>query len=204
MMIYVLVLCGLALEAFRLSIAAGAIQANLTKRKIILLGGIFAAVQLVLFLLGMVCLWKWTDFLSVSGNLDNIAKIGSVIFTVLGFAMIFLGIREKRLEESCIHPWSVEGFAQYAFKHGLMFLCVGCAAIYCMGKIFWYGLEIFFDFISSFSFWFGLWILAGNQRMAENAHCDRMYLGCCSSVSVDNLKSIMKFHHDAKKNYLCL
>ena len=39
MMIYVLVLCGLALEAFRLSIAAGAIQANLTKRKIILLGG---------------------------------------------------------------------------------------------------------------------------------------------------------------------
>ncbi len=38
MMIYVLVLCGLALEAFRLSIAAGAIQANLTKRKIILSG----------------------------------------------------------------------------------------------------------------------------------------------------------------------
>lgn len=33
MMIYVLVLCGLALEAFRLSIAAGAIQANLTKEK---------------------------------------------------------------------------------------------------------------------------------------------------------------------------
>ena len=104
MMIYVLVLCGLELEAFRLSIAAGAIQANLTKRRMICLGGIFAAVQFVLFLLGMVCLWKWTDFLSVSGNLDNIAKIGSVIFTVLGFAMIFLGIREKRLEESCIHP----------------------------------------------------------------------------------------------------
>lgn len=159
MMIYVLVLCGLALEAFRLSIAAGAIQANLTKRKIILLGGIFAAVQLVLFLLGMVCLWKWTDFLSVSGNLDNIAKIGSVIFTVLGFAMIFLGIREKRLEESCIHPWSVEGFAQYAFKHGLMFLCVGCAAIYCMGKIFWYGLEIFLIlFLASiFGLAYGYW-----------------------------------------------
>lgn len=52
MMIYVLVLCGLALEAFRLSIAAGAIQANLTKRKIILLGGIFAAVQFVLFFAG--------------------------------------------------------------------------------------------------------------------------------------------------------
>ena len=124
MMIYVLVLCGLALEAFRLSIAAGAIQANLTKRKIILLGGIFAAVQLVLFLLGIVCLWKWTDFLSVSENIDNIARIGSVIFTVLGFAMIFLGIREKRLEESCIHPWSVEGFAQYAFytiKHFYLF-----------------------------------------------------------------------------------
>lgn len=95
MMIYVLVLCGLALEAFRLSVAAGAIQANLTKRKIILLGGIFAAVQLVLFLLGMGFLWKWSDFLSISGNMDTMAKIGSVIFAILGFVMIFLGIREK-------------------------------------------------------------------------------------------------------------
>lgn len=204
MMIYVLVLCGLALEAFRLSIAAGAIQANLTKRKIILLGGIFAAVQLVLFLLGMVCLWKWTDFLSVSENIDNIARIGSVIFTVLGFAMIFLGIREKRLEESCIHPWSVEGFAQYAFKHGLLFFMRRLCSHLLYGKNLLVWIGNFFDFISSFCFWFGLWILAGNQRMAENAHCDRMYLGCCSSVSVDNLKSIMKFHHDAKKNYLCL
>lgn len=40
-MIFTLVLCGLALEAFRLSVAAGAIQANLTKRKMIWLGGIF-------------------------------------------------------------------------------------------------------------------------------------------------------------------
>ena len=46
-MIFTLVLCGLALEAFRLSVAAGAIQANLTKRKMIWLGGIFAAVQLL-------------------------------------------------------------------------------------------------------------------------------------------------------------
>lgn len=48
-MIFTLVLCGLALEAFRLSVAAGAIQANLAKRKMIWLGGIFAAVQLFCF-----------------------------------------------------------------------------------------------------------------------------------------------------------
>lgn len=159
MMICGLVLCGLALEAFRLSVAAGAIQANLTKRKIICLGGIFAAVQLFLFLLGMGFLWKWSDFLSISGNMDTIVKIGSVIFAILGFVMIFLGIREKRLEESCIHPWSVEGFAKYAFKHGLMFLCAGCAAIYCVRKIFWYGAEIFlFLFLASvFGLAYGYW-----------------------------------------------
>lgn len=72
MMICGLVLCGLALEAFRLSVAAGAIQANLTKRKIIWLGGIFAAVQLFLFLLGMGFLWKWSDFLSMYG--DNVIE----------------------------------------------------------------------------------------------------------------------------------
>ena len=124
-MIFTLVLCGLALEAFRLSVAAGAIQANLTKRKMIWLGGIFAAVQLFLFLLGTGFLWKWIDFV------------------ILGFVMIFLGIREKRLEESCVYPWSVEGFAKYAFKHGMMFLCVGCAAVYCLRRTFWYGVEIF-------------------------------------------------------------
>lgn len=142
-MIFTLVLCGLALEAFRLSVAAGAIQANLTKRKMIWLGGIFAAVQLFLFLLGTGFLWKWIDFLSISGNMDHMARIGSVIFAILGFVMIFLGIREKRLEESCVHPWSVEGFAKYAFKHGMMFLCVGCAAVYCLRRTFWYGAEIF-------------------------------------------------------------
>lgn len=71
------------------------------------------------------------------------ARIGSVIFAILGFVMIFLGIREKRLEESCVHPWSVEGFAKYAFKHGMMFLCVGYAAVYCLRRTFWYGAEIF-------------------------------------------------------------
>lgn len=71
------------------------------------------------------------------------ARIGSVIFAILGFVMIFLGIREKRLEESCVYPWSVEGFAKYAFKHGMMFLCVGCAAVYCLRRTFWYGAEIF-------------------------------------------------------------
>lgn len=159
MMIYVLVLCGLALEAFRLSVAAGAIQANLTKRRMICLGGIFAAVQLVLFCLGMGFLWKWSDFLSISGNMDTMAKIGSMILAILGFVMIFLGIREKRMEESCIHPWSMEGFAKYAFKHGLMFLCVGCAAIYCMGKIFWYGAEVFLLlFLASvFGLAYGYW-----------------------------------------------
>ena len=142
-MIFTLVLCGLALEAFRLSVAAGAIQANLTKRKMIWLGGIFAAVQLFLFLLGTGFLWKWIDFLSISGNMDRMARIGSVLFAILGFVMIFLGIREKRLEESCVYPWSVEGFAKYAFKHGMMFLCVGCAAVYCLRRTFWYGVEIF-------------------------------------------------------------
>lgn len=143
MMICILVLCGLALEAFRLSVAAGAIQANLTKRKIICLGGIFAAVQLFLFLLGTGFLWRWSDFLLTSEKMNLIAQIGSVIFAILGFVMIFLGIREKRLEESCIHPWSIEGFAKYACKHGLMFFCVGCAALYCMAKIYWYGAGIF-------------------------------------------------------------
>lgn len=193
MMIYVLVLCGLALEAFRLSIAAGAIQANLTKRKIILLGGIFAAVQLVLVLLGMVCLWKWTDFLSVSENIDNIARIGSVIFTVLGFAMIFLGIREKKTGGKLYSSMVRGGICSICFQTWSdVFMRRLCShLLYGKNLLVWIG--NFFDFISSFCFWFGLWILAGNQRMAENAHCDRMYLGCCGSVSVDNLKSIMNF-----------
>ena len=148
-----------ALEAFRLSVAAGAVQANLTKRKIIWLGGIFAVVQLFLFLLGTGFLWKWSDFLSISEKNNSMAKIGSMIFVILGFVMIFFGIREKRLEESCIHPWSMEGFAKYAFKHGLMFLCTGCAAIYCMRIIFWYGAEVFLLlFLASvFGLAYGYW-----------------------------------------------
>lgn len=156
MMICGLVFSGLALEAFRLSVAAGAIQADLTKRKIIWLGGIFAAVQLFLFLLGAGFLWKWSDFLSIGGKID------SVIFAVLGFVMIFLGIREKRLEESCIHPWSPEGFAKYAFQHGLMFLCVGCGVMYFLQKTLWYGGAIFLIlFLASilglaFGYWQGI------------------------------------------------
>ena len=156
-MIFTLVLCGLALEAFRLSVAAGAIQANLTKRKMIWLGGIFAAVQLFLFLLGTGFLWKWIDFLSISGNMDRMARIGSVIFAILGFVMIFLGIREKRLEESCVYPWSVEGFQTWD-DVSMCGLCSGVLS--AKNLLVWSG--NFSDLVSGFCRWSGLWILAGN------------------------------------------
>lgn len=96
LMICALVLCGLALESFRLSIAAGAIQANLTKIKMIWLGGIFAVIQLFLFFLGTGLLLKWENLLSISGEMEIAARIDSLILVLLGCIYIWLGSREKR------------------------------------------------------------------------------------------------------------
>ena len=133
-MICGLILCGLGLEAFRLSMAAGAIQANLSRRKMICLGGIFAAVQLVLFFLGTGIWLACGNFLPASEKIHILARVSSVLFIVLGCVFLWLGIRGKRMEESRIQPWSVDGFTKYALKHGLMFLTVGCGSTPFLGN----------------------------------------------------------------------
>lgn len=88
-MICGLILCGLGLEAFRLSMAAGAIQANLSRRKMIWLGGIFAAVQLVLFFLGTGIWLACGNFLPASEKIHILARVSSILFIVL--AVFFFG-----------------------------------------------------------------------------------------------------------------
>lgn len=143
MMIYVMILCGLSLESFRLSMAAGAIQADLTKRKITCLGVIFAVVQFFLFFLGTILRLKGETRFFLLEKMDVAIHTDCMIFAVLGCVYIWQGIREKRMEESCVHPWSVEGFTKYALKHGLMFLIVGCVSADCLNRAFWYCAEIF-------------------------------------------------------------
>lgn len=78
------------------------------------------------------------------------------------------------MEEHCVLPWSAEGFAKYALKHGLMFLCVGCGSVYCLRRTFWYGAEIFlFLFLASvFGLAYGYWQgIKGWQKM-------RIVTGC--------------------------
>lgn len=175
-----LVLWGLILESFRLSVAAGAIQAELSKGKMILLGGIFAAVQLVLFCLGkglFLCFW---ECMGMAGNSALGMKHGSVLFFLLVCVYIRLGIQEKTLEESCICPWTVEGFTKYTLKHGLIFLCVGGASAYC-----WHG-----NFVYEGVIWLSLFMAAvvglayGYWQGVKGWQKLRLMTGCIWFLSV--------------------
>lgn len=173
---------GFALEAFRLSVAAGAIQANLPKRKMIWLGIIFAAIQFFLFSLGIGLLLQCGKWLMAGYQMDFVRKIGSVIFFLLGCVYIWYGAREKRLEECCASPWSAESFAKYAWKHGLMFFCAGCAFAFYLKKVPWHLIEnyLFLFMASVMGLAYGYWMGSiGCRRIRFITGCIWMIVAAC-------------------------
>lgn len=130
--IEIMAVCGLALEAFRLSLAAGAIQAKMSKRKMVGLGMLFAAVQIFLFILGTELMRQWGNCFMAANVREFMMSMSGILLLGLGMIYIWLGIQGRRMEERCVCPWSTETFAKYAFRHGMMFLCVGCAGSFCL------------------------------------------------------------------------
>ena len=72
-----------------------------------------------------------------------------------------------------------------------VFMCGLCSHLLCAKNLLVWGRN-FSVFIFGFCPWSGLWILAGNQGMAENTHCNRMRLDHCGSLSLVCLKK----HHE--------
>ena len=104
---------GLAMDAFSVSLANGLNEPCMRKKKMTIIAGIFAAFQLLMPLIGWICVSTVAQYFSMFEKL--IPWIALVLLCFIGGKMLYEGIHQKDCEEelcaACLGAVVVQGVA---------------------------------------------------------------------------------------------
>lgn len=128
--VVVIIALGVGTHIFENTMKAGATQASLSRKKMVILGAVFGAIQMLLMLLGFFLTWMIEENCEMD-MVNHIYRNAALIFLFIFIAKgLFEGIYVKEFFECRAEPLSLKQWAIQAARAGIEASVVGMSITY--------------------------------------------------------------------------